>query len=82
MMRPEISDNVHYVSAGSKDDTYPGTCRAATVTEIGDTELGEVGLMVINPEGIYFRPLASNGVVFDQDKAPLTWHWGREECSK
>lgn len=78
---PSVGRVVHYVSAGSADGTYPSVCRAADVTEVpGIDDLsgmaeGRVGLMVKNPEGIHFRPLAGGGAVYDSDGAPYTWHW-------
>lgn len=79
---PSVGRVVHYVSAGSKDGTYPSVCRAADVTEVAEDMGGvdgigaiRVGLMVKNPEGIHFRPLASGGAAYDPGKAPLTWHW-------
>jgi hypothetical protein len=79
---PSVGRVVHYVSAGSADGVYPSTCRAADVTEILNpktdvmdaTEM-RVGLMVKNPEGIHFRPLAGGGAVYDPKNAPGTWHW-------
>lgn len=78
---PSVGRVVHYVSAGSADGTYPSVCRAADITEVpGIDDLsgmaeGRVGLMVKNPEGIHFRPLAGGGAVYDSDGAPYTWHW-------
>jgi hypothetical protein len=51
------------------------------VTELpdpGNDELADrdvVGLMVVNPTGIHFRPLAEGGAAYDPEKAPYTWHW-------
>lgn len=80
MIVPSVNRAVHYVSPGSADGKYPSVCRAAVVTETSDPEsTGSpiVGLMVINPTGVHFRPLADGGAVYDgsDEPAPYTWHW-------
>jgi hypothetical protein len=83
MQRPSVNQAVHYVSAGSADGRYPSICRAATITETPDPddergEQGFVGLMVINPTGIHFRPLSEGGALYadaDGGLKPYTWHW-------
>lgn len=75
-----VNRSVHYVSAGSADGKYPSVCRAATVTEVpapntDQADQGIVGLMVINPTGIHFRPLSDGGAKYDAGNAPYTWHW-------
>lgn len=84
-MTPSVNRQVHYVSAGSMDGKYPPVCRAATITEVSDAGTehaaeGRVGLMVVNPTGIHFRPLVEGGARHlepEQDEAlqPYTWHW-------
>lgn len=77
MQKPSVGRVVHYVSAGSADGRYPSVCRAADVTEVESDEPTDmrVGLLVKNPEGIHFRPLVSGGAAYDEEKAPMTWHW-------
>lgn len=82
MTIPSVGRVVHYVSPGSGDGKYPSTCRAADVTEIvdpktmpGDITEMRIGVMVKNPTGIHFRPLSEGGAVYDENKAPYTWHW-------
>jgi len=77
-----VGRKVHYVSAGSADGKYPSVCRSADITEVDETgpvpESGVpyVGLAVLNPTGLHFRPLAeSGGVRYDEGRAPYTWHW-------
>jgi hypothetical protein len=72
---PTVNRQVHYVSAGSADGKYPSICRAATITEVQASDV--VGLMVVNPTGIHFRPLAEGGAALDEsdNPAPYTWHW-------
>ena len=83
-MQPSVGRNVHYVSRGSADGRFPKACRAATVTEVdeADTQPGRVGLMVTNPSGLFFYPLADGGVqqgprceFIDHPSAGGTWHW-------
>lgn len=80
-MTPTTGQNVHYVSHGSADGTYPSVCRAAIVTGV-DTymdgldadgqHIGHVSLAVLNPGGIFFAPTALQ----DEDgKRGGTWHW-------
>jgi hypothetical protein len=74
---------VHYVARGSADGRFPSVCRAADVTEVhdpattaGDITDGRIGVMVKNPTGLFFHPLADGGVLHDEaDKAGGTWHW-------
>jgi hypothetical protein len=74
---PSISRDVHYVARGSADGKFPKTCRAAKVTEVlgGPDQL--VGLMVMNPTGIFFHSLADGGCAYDGSDDPEggTWHW-------
>lgn len=81
---PSVGRWVHYVSAGSADGKHPSVCRAALVTEVqdatvidGDPEQQKVGLMVVNPTGLHFRPLTDGGATYDDaaSAAPMTWHW-------
>lgn len=85
MTGPSVGRVVHYVSAGSADGKFPSVCRAAIVTEVGrpGTEseaVQAVSLLVLNPTGIHFRPLAEGGARYadtvDGDAlVPYTWHW-------
>lgn len=78
-MKPSIGRVVHYVARGSADGKFPSVCRAADITEVGDTDtptgLVVVGLMVKNPTGLFFHSLADGGVAWDGDNAGGTWHW-------
>ncbi len=87
MPAPSVGRDVHYVSRGSADGAYRPTCRAAKITEVG--EEGRVGLVVFNPDGLYFFPLSKEGgcAYYDKDNpglwpndpsmpgAPGSWHW-------
>lgn len=77
MTAPGVGRVVHYVSPGSADGKFPSVCRAADVTELSDQDDQLVGLMVKNPTGIHFRPLADGGARYDgsDDPGPYTWHW-------
>jgi hypothetical protein len=78
-VKPSICRAVHYVSYGTPGGEYPKACRAATVTEVSPD--GErVGLMVANPSGLFFHPLADGGCQYDPEgKAGGTWHWPERE---
>lgn len=74
-----ISDTVHYVSHGTplrEDGTqaYPAVCRAATITEESQHSPGVVGLVVLNPTGLFFRAVADGGNVYSQSGLPGSWH--------
>jgi hypothetical protein len=77
---PSVGCVVHYVSHGTpvREDgsqAYPGTCRAATVTEVS-VDGGTVGLMVANPMGLFFHSIADGGVPWSEEvKLGGTWHW-------
>lgn len=81
MTTPSISRDVHYVARGSADGTFPKVCRAAKVTEVavrvGEDAQNRVGLMVMNPTGLFFHSLAAGGCEYDgsEDPAGGTWHW-------
>jgi len=84
-VKPSVGRWVHYVSAGSADGRFPSVCRAALVTEVGrpgseSDAVDAVGLMVVNPTGIHFRPLDQGGVTLSEPEKstalqPYTWHW-------
>jgi len=71
---PSVGRVVHYASHGSKDGTYQSECRAAIVSEVADDN---VGLVVLNPSGLFFRSLADGGNAYDDSAKPKggTWHW-------
>jgi hypothetical protein len=67
---------VHYVSFGTPKGEFSSQCRAATVTEVD--ALGNVGLAVLIPTGLFFHPIGHEDgpVRHDEDgKAGGTWHW-------
>ena len=59
MQQPSVGRQVHYVARGSADGRFPKVCRSATITEVD--EAGHVGLMVANPTGLFFHPIADDG---------------------
>ena len=78
---PTVNRWVHYTSAGSADGKFPSVCRPALVTEVPDpgndhqAEKGIVGLMVVNPTGLHFRPISDGGAEYKPDGGPYGWHW-------
>lgn len=81
MTSRKITDGrwVRYVSHGTpprQDGTqaFTSESRPALVTQVGSA--GVVGLMIVNPTGLFFHPLASGGVPYDETgHLPGTWHW-------
>jgi hypothetical protein len=74
--KPSVGCIVHYVSYGTPGGEYASQCRAAIVTEVGDPEatepeLMDVGLAVLNPEGMFFN----REVPYGEDRAGGSWHW-------
>ena len=73
---PSAGRVVHYMARGSADGVFPPVCRAATVSEVDTADPGKVGLVVLNPEGLFFHGLRAGGVQLDMDeKRGGTWHW-------
>lgn len=64
-MKPSISRDVHYVSYGTPGGEFPKACRAAKVTEVDPNDERRVGLMVMNPTGLFFHSLADGGSKYD-----------------
>lgn len=73
--KPSVGRVVHYVARGSADGRFPSVCRSATITEV-DAD-GRVGLMVANPTGLFFHPIADGGGVEYHDGAGEP---GRADC--
>lgn len=74
--QPSIGRVVHYMSRGSADGIFPPVCRAATISEVSADLPGLVGLVVLNPEGLFFHGLRAGGVWADEDeKRGGSWHW-------
>lgn len=79
--KPSVGRIVHYVSYGTppKEDgtqVFDSRCRAATVTEIDQDDVGRVGLVALNPTGMFFHALADGGCYQnEQNHEGGTWHW-------
>lgn len=74
--QPTVGRIVHYVSYGTPGGEFTSECRAAIVTEVddpdgADADLGEVGLFVANPTGLFLN----RGVPYDEVHRGGTWHW-------
>ncbi|MBL1100154.1 hypothetical protein [Streptomyces coffeae] len=81
---PSVGRVVHYVSHGTPvrpdgSQAFTQQCRAAIVTEVDPTDPDRVGLMVANPTGQFFHPLAAGGCVLDEAPEGArdggSWHW-------
>lgn len=95
-MKPSVGRTVHYVSHGSPvrpDGTqaFKSQCRAAVVTEVTEHPEADdtVGLIALNPTGMFFHSLADGGVPHAEDKAAGadrhpggTWHWPERETTE
>jgi len=64
---PQVGEVVHYVSYGTPGGEYGKECRAAIVTQ-GGQSAGEIGLAVLNPTGMFFN----RSIRYDADGAPGT----------
>lgn len=77
---PALGSMVHYVAHGSAprpDGTqlYPSVCRVGLVTETDPARHDTVGLVVLNPGGIFFRSLAEGGCRHSDDTTEGgSWH--------
>jgi len=83
--RVQLAQHVHYTSYGTPEGEYGKECRAAFVTEVDRFDPDLVGLVVANPTGLFFRPLAAGGCRHDGVTLPKieagpsgrvggTWH--------
>jgi hypothetical protein len=80
MQIPSVGRDVHYVSYGTPGGEYSSVCRAAKITEVDPTDHTKVGLMVMNPTGLFFHPLAAGGSQHrandpENNAGGGTWHW-------
>lgn len=81
-MKPTVGRIVHYVARGSADGKFPKVCRAAQITEVDGK--GHIGLIVANPTGLFFHPIADGGGCPYDDRPSEqrdggTWHWPERE---
>lgn len=85
MTAPRIGDQVIYVAHGTPirpDGTqaFPAAERAAVITEVDPNNEALVGLIVMNPTGLFFHPLAAGGCQLHLGEGPYgpwpggTWH--------
>ena len=79
---PSVGEIVHYVSYGTPGGEYAKECRAAIVTIVngraidpatgGPSASWDVGLAVLNPEGMFFN---RHCVQMEHARDGGTWHW-------
>ena len=88
LLNPSVCRMVHYVSYGTPGGEYPQACRAAVVTETGESPANGIGLAVLSPAGLLFsqdvhyhegEPLrpgeTRRKLCGNRDYAGGTWHW-------
>jgi len=79
--KPSVGRVVHYVSFGTPirgdgSQAFTSQCRKADVTEVDPVDPWKVGLCVVNPTGVFFRPLSDGGAMNDEtEHAGGTWRW-------
>lgn len=81
--QPSVGRVVHYVSHGTPlrpdgSQAFTSQCRAALISEVDPAhgDIGLIGLVAINPTGLFFHSLADGGCVQDEhDKRGGSWHW-------
>lgn len=73
--RPSLGRHVLYRSFGSKGGEYASTDRVAIVTEVDEVDPLWVGLVVLNPTGMFFRSLADGGCHWSGRDKGGTWRW-------
>lgn len=85
--KPSVGRIVHYVSYGTPGGEFRSQCRAAIVTEVSTVYADVIGLVALNPTGMFFHSLADGGCTQDEgdqgDISPAgvpaykggTWHW-------
>jgi hypothetical protein len=68
---PTIGRIVLYQSWGSPGSPYASEPRAAIITQVRHAELGDVGLCILNPEGMYFN----KSVLYSEEPKQGCWSW-------
>jgi hypothetical protein len=66
--KPSIGRIVHYQRYGSPDGEHKAEPSPAVITKVFSDE--EVGLFVINPDGVYF-----NITLYSEEPKPGRWSW-------
>ena len=87
---PSVVQLVHYVSYGTPGGEYKSQCRAAVVSEVDPHDSSRIGLVALNPTGLFFHALADGGCSYHEGdigedhtgaEVPArsyhggTWHW-------
>lgn len=78
--QPTVGRIVHYTSYGTPGGEYGKECRAAIVTEAGNS-YGNISLAVLNPTGMFFnRDVPAEHIEDKIEPGPPgrsggTWHW-------
>jgi hypothetical protein len=73
---PSVGRIVHYRSFGTPKGEYTAQCRAAVVSEVDPMNGLLIGLVALNPTGMFFHALSDGGCHFDATATiGGTWHW-------
>ena len=84
MTTASIGRIVHYVSLGSAGGEYTSQCRAAIISEVDSTDDRRIGLVALNPTGMFFHALSDGGCEYFEPANVVggarevrggTWHW-------
>lgn len=67
---PSVGRIVHYQAYGTPGGEFKSVPRAAIVVEVYDAEAGDIGVCVLNPQGMFF-----NRVKFSEEPKPGHWNW-------
>jgi hypothetical protein len=74
--QPSIGRIVHYRSFGTPNGEFVPECRAAIISEVDLPNLGRIGLVALNPTGMFFHSLADGGVEYAESATTGgSWHW-------
>lgn len=67
---PSVGRVVHYQAFGTPGGEFKSVPRAAIITDVYDAEKGDIGVCVLNPQGIFF-----NRVQHSEEPKPGCWNW-------
>ena len=71
-MKPTVGRIVHYHAYGTPGGEFKPAPRAAVVTDVYDEEGDEIGVCVLNPQGIFFNRVKH---AENDQPTPGRWNW-------